>query len=373
VPSVFFYISGHGFGHASREIEVVNALLGGAGQSHEVVIRTSAAPWLFDRTVRGAFTYLDGPCDTGVVQIDSLRLDARETIARAEAFYRHLPGRVEREAALLRARDARLVISDAPPLACAAARAARVPAVVLSNFTWDWIYEGYADELKSAPDLIPTIREAYRGASEAWRLPVHGGFETFDRLVDVPFIARHAAYDRATVRQRFTLPAARRLALSSFGGYGVSDFDLHRLDCLDEWAVIVTGRAEPPALPQGVCFLDERRIYQAGFRYEDIVAAVDVVVTKPGFGIVAECLANNTAMLYTSRGHFVEYDVMVAEMPRFLRCEFVAQEDMLAGRWRAPLERLMRQPGPPEHPSTNGAEVVAGMIWDRLAASTDSP
>jgi len=372
VPSVFFYISGHGFGHASREIETINALLGRADFSHDIVVRTSAARWLFDRTIRGAFTYRAGPCDTGVIQIDSLRLDARATIERAAEFYRRLPEEIEREVAHLREHDARLVIADAPPLACAAARAAGVPAVVLSNFTWDWIYEGYQEELRSAPDLIPAIRHAYAAASEAWRLPLHGGFAPFSRIIDVPFIARHASWAPEIVRERLSLPAGRRLALSSFGGYGVTDFDAHRLDCLEEWTVIITGSGAGPPLPPGTCYLDERRIYESGLRYEDLVAAVDVVVTKPGYGIVSECLANNIAMLYTSRGRFVEYDVMIAEMPRFLRCEFVPQEDFLAGRWREPLARLMRQPVPPERPRTHGAQVVAQMIVERLAASSDS-
>ena len=373
MPSVFFYVSGHGYGHASREIEAINALLARA-TGHDVVVRTSAARWLFDHTVRGAFTYLPGACDTGVVQIDSLRLDATQTIARAAEFYRDLHEHIDREAALLRGHDARLVIADAPPLACAAARAAGIPAIVLSNFTWDWIYEAYAEELARAPNLLPVIREAYRCASDAWRLPLYGGFETFDRILDLPFIARHASYNRHIVRERLSLPSDRRLALTSFGGYGVSDFDAHRLDCLDddEWGVIVTGRGDPPSLPSGAHFLDERRVYEAGFRYEDIVAAVDAVVTKPGYGIVSECLANDTAMLYTSRGKFVEYDVMTALMPRFMRCEFVPQQDMLGGRWREALRRLMQQPAPPEHPATNGAEVVADMICHRLAASDDS-
>ena len=30
--------------------------------------------------------------------------------------------------------------------------------------------------------------------------------------------------------------------------------------------------------------------------------AADVVVTKPGYGIISECIANDTAILYTSRG-----------------------------------------------------------------------
>jgi hypothetical protein len=365
VGPVFFYISGHGFGHASREIEVVNALLGGRS-APEIVIRSSAPRWLFDRNVRGPFTLIDGPCDTGVVQIDSLRLDAAETIRRAAAFHRQLPARVAAEAALLRAHDARLVVSDAPPLACAAAQAAGVPSVVLSNFTWDWIYELYTEALAEAPDLIPAIQQAYRGADAAWRFPLHGGFETFETLVDVPFVARHATHDRDDVRRRLDLPAGGAVALASFGGYGLGDFDPWRLDCLAEWTVVITGHRPSGPLPKGVRFVDESAIFDGGLRYEDLVHAVDAVVTKPGFGIVAECLANGTAMLYTSRGRFREYEVMVAEMPRFLRCAFLDMDALFAGRWREALEHLRQLPAPPDSPRTDGAAVVAGMIDARI-------
>ncbi len=49
----------------------------------------------------------------------------------------------------------------------------------------------------------------------------------------------------------------------------------------------------------------------AGLLYQDLVAAADVVVSKPGYGIVSECVANGTALLYTSRGRFIEYDLFV--------------------------------------------------------------
>ena len=66
--------------------------------------------------------------------------------------------------------------------------------------------------------------------------------------------------------------------------------------------------------------IDESAMYDRGYRYEDLVRAVDVVVTKPGYGIISECLANDTALLYTSRGDFREYQVLVDAMPTFLRC-----------------------------------------------------
>jgi L-arabinokinase len=365
VPSVFFYVSGHGFGHASRQIEVINALARLAPR-HELVIRTSASRWLFDHTLRPAFTWLEGAADTGIAQIDSLRLDEGETIRRAAEFYRSLAERTDREAALLRQHDARFVVADAPPLACEAAAAESIPCAVLANFTWDWIYEHYPEPLARAPDLVPTIRAAYGKAQEAWRLPMHGGFAAFDRIVDLPFIGRRATRGRRETRGRIGLPEDGLLALSSFGGYGLAGLDHARLDCLDRFGVVITGHLAPPTVPAGVHFINERAIFDAGLRYEDLVGAVDVVVSKPGFGIIAECVANGTALLYTSRGRFAEYDVMVAEMPRVLRCEYLDQESLRAGQWRDALERVMALPPPAETPATNGAGIVAQMIRDRL-------
>ena len=192
-----------------------------------------------------------------------------------------------------------------------------------------------------APSVIPTIRQAYSDATEGWRLPMHGGFNDIRTVTDLPWVARHATVKRDAVLRRLSIPEGKPLAMSSFGGYGVRDLDLGTLDCLNTWSVVITGRERPPNLPDGVSFVDENAMYAAGLRYEDLVAACDVVVTKPGYGIISECLANDTALLYTSRGHFVEYDVMVREMPRVLRCAYIDQESLLAGRWQESLDALL--------------------------------
>jgi L-arabinokinase len=363
-----FYISGHGFGHASRQIEIVNALGGRLPSESRILIRTAAARWLFERTLRVPVSFHEGPCDTGIVQLDSLHLDEEATVGAAGHFYATFADRVHEERTFLREHNVDLVIADAPPLGCAAAAAAGVPSVVISNFTWDWIYEAYGQRLAaSAPHVLPTIREAYRAARAGWRLPMHGGFAGFSSVRELPYVARHRTRSRNEVLATLDVPDERPLALLSFGGYGLDGFDWRRLDCLDEWHVVTTGRASPGDLPAGVVYVHEPDLYAAGFRYEDLVAAMDVVVTKPGYGIISECLANDVAMLYTSRGRFPEYDVMVREMPRVLRCEFLDQEALLGGRWTDALSRLRRQPAPPERPRTDGAEVAARWILDEMA------
>jgi hypothetical protein len=346
VAAVAFYISGHGFGHASRQIEIARAFARRRPDAG-IVVRTTASRWLFDRTLNVPFILDDRPCDTGAVQIDSLHLDAAATIARAKDFYATLDARAADETALLREHDVRFVVADAPPLGCVAAARAGIPSVVVSNFTWDWIYAGYREYLDSAPDVIPAIQAAYKLAAAAWRLPMHGGFETFDTIVDTPFVARHATHEPAETRRRLGLPPDRRLVLPSFGGYGVAGIDLTSLDLDPSWhAVLVPDAA----------------IYEAGLRYEDVVRAVDVVLTKPGYGIISECIANDTALVYTSRGRFAEYDVLVREMPRYLRCAFLENDALLGGRWRAALEAVVGAPAPRENPRTDGADVIADMI-----------
>jgi hypothetical protein len=115
-------------------------------------------------------------------------------------------------------------------------------------------------------------------------------------------------------------------------------------------------------LPDYVRRLDESAFASGPCRYEDLVAAVDVVISKPGYGIIAECIAARTPLVYTSRGAFREYDVLVAQMPRYLRTRFISHEDLFDGRWGDALEVALAWPEPPERPRVDGADVAAATI-----------
>src|SRR4029079_11692812 len=106
---VAFYISGHGFGHASRQVEIINAF-GARSPETRIFIRSAAARWLLERTIKVPCELDDRPCDTGIVQIDSLRLDAEKSLTDARAFYDTFDERADDEARRLRTRDTRLAI-----------------------------------------------------------------------------------------------------------------------------------------------------------------------------------------------------------------------------------------------------------------------
>ena len=369
MASLAFYISGHGFGHASRQIEIINALARrGFGGRGEILIRTSAPRWLFDRTVRLPFQLHECDCDTGIVQIDSLRLDEEETVRRAGSFYARFEERTAREAAFLHHHGVDLVIADAPPLACAAAEAAGVPSIVIGNFTWDWIYAGYAERFERlAPHVIPTIRDAYREAAGALRLPLHGGFETMREVVrDIPFIARRSRRSRDEVRRALGFSLTDTVVLASFGGHHLG-LDYGAIGRRNPFRLLLTDYEYPRSSDtNGLVCVARQHLADRGWKYEDLIAAADAVVGKPGYGIVSECVANGVAFLYSLRSRFAEQDVFEREMPGCLRCRRIERDDLLAGNWREHIDALLAQPPPATIPPTGGAEQAAAAILEYL-------
>ena len=341
---VVFYISGHGFGHASRDIELIRAMCARHADAR-IVVRTAAPDRLFAPIAGAAVDVQPVEADTGLVQIDSLQLDENESARRAARFYADFDRRVAEEAELVDRVKADVVVGDIPPLAFAAAARAGMPSVAVGNFTWDWIYGAYPAFARLAPDVIPAIRRAYASATLALRLPLHGGFEPMAAVTrDIPFIARRSTRDAADTRRALGITGDRLAVLPSFGAYG-ANLPLERLRSSDRFALIEPVPDPPP-----------------GWLYQDLVAAADVVVSKPGYGIVSECVANDTALLYTSRGRFIEYDVLVAEMPHVLRCRYISQQDLFAGQWADAVEALLAQPAPAERPRVDGATVAAEAI-----------
>ena len=366
MPTVVFYISGHGLGHASRQTEIIRALRH-ERPNVEVVVKTSAPRWFFEQAQLDRIMIEPFEPDTGVSQIDSLRVNVVQSIDRCDSFHRTLQQRAEREATDLQKRDAKLVVGDIPPLACAAGAIAGLPTIAIGNFTWDWIYDNYPETAERAPSLVNTLADAYAGATAAWRLPLHSSFEAFDNVVDVPIVARRSTKDPSALRDILHLPRDRKLALFSFGRYGIGGINWSHVQKLRGYHVIFTTQDRNKGGPNGATFttLDELRLATVGITYADVMAAVDIVITKPGFGMISECAANDTAMLYTDRGRFPEYAVLVAGMSAMIRSAHIGHDELFSGCWQDHLDELLSSPRPDRN-DLSGATILgrklAGLI-----------
>jgi L-arabinokinase len=358
-PTVALAVTGHGFGHAVRCAEVARALI---GRGARVIVRSEAPRWLFPSEVEWLASP-GWPLDVGVVQQDGLEMDIDATRDAWRDFARQFDQRAEVEARLLREADVNVLLADIPPLACAAASRAGIPSFGLTNFTWDWIYAVWTD----FEDIVAHIRASYAQAQGLLRLPLHSAqpdaFSAFTRIEDVPLIVRRAARPREEVRRQYELAADARVVLLSFGGFPARGVDMARLGHWTDYEFVLTPPLADASfdLPANV-----RIVNPAPHEYVSFLAACDAVVTKPGYGMVADCLANRVAVLFTDRGPFREYDVLAEALQRLGRARYLPRQALMAGELGPPLDLLLASRTAWTEQPMDGAEVVSERVLERV-------
>ncbi len=353
-----YYISGHGLGHASRSCQVIQTLCL-RHPSISVSVVSDAHPWFFKRVLGASVPVRYKRLDVGVLQQDCLVMREEETLQACRSQLSRQDPLVAEEARCLRQDGIDLVVADIPSLPFVAAARAGVPSVGLSNFSWDWIYEGMLEKHRGYGDVIAALRQNYACADRMLRLPFHGELSAFAAIEELPLVARVGTRDPQQVRRKLGVPEGARLGLVSFGGVGLKGCDFSALAALKGWLFV--AESEVPSSGPGL-----RCLSPGQFFYPDLVRAADVVITKPGYGIVSEAIANDTAVLYTSRGDFREQALLIDGLARYARSLFIDVADFRAGRWGDYLETLMRTESPPGGLRMDGDRVAA----DRLAALT---
>ncbi len=355
MSDIRYYITGHGLGHASRSCQIINTLRRRHPQI-SVEVASTAAPWFFQEFLDESVPVQPLALDFGVLQQDSLIMREEETLRAYRAFLPQRQRLTVREAASLRKEKVKLVAADIPAAAFAAAADADVYSVGVSNFTWDWIYAGLAERHGGYDDVLQSLGQDYRKAELLLRLPFHTRESVIRAVEDQPLVARVSPHGKEERRKALGLPTECRVGLISFGGFGLKDFDPSPLRKLEDW--IFLSETRPDDAPANV-----RPLPAGDYAYPDLVRAADVVVTKPGYGIVSECLVNGTACLYTGRGDFREQALLIEGLHRYGRAREIGNDDLRRGNWGTALEELLAQPQPRETLASNGDVLIA----DRLA------
>ncbi|HSF58500.1 MAG TPA: glycosyltransferase family protein [Candidatus Binatia bacterium] len=354
MSSILYYITGHGYGHAVRSNQVIHQLQRIA-PDRKIYVRTTAPEWL----IHGRVIPSRQAIDIGIVQKDSLDMDLEATLQACRALHDKLPSIIEREVDFVKEHQICLIVGDIPPLCFEIAARASIASVAIGNFTWSEIYRAYIKNYPGFGSLIKEMEDFQRKASLALTLPYACGVDGFARRQPIPWIARTSALTREQARLAFGLPQSATIVLLSFGGLGLKRIAWRKLKDLSEFFFVTTGETEQS--------IDNMRVLsEAQRKYEDLVRAVDVVVTKPGYGIVADVISHQVRALYTDRGDFSEYPYLVQALNECATAEFVSQDELLSGNLESWLERLLNKkpnwPGVPLDGAAIAAEKILALI-----------
>jgi L-arabinokinase len=354
--AIAVYVSGHGFGHAVRVGEVLDRL---ARRRPTLTMHVcSAAPASLFPDLPGRLVHRPVALDVGMVQRSGVEVDFAATLSRLHELDTSWDERCAAETAWLESIRAVLVLGDVPALAFAASERAGVPSLALANFTWEWVYATYAERDSRFARHAARAAAAYRAARCLLRLPFHAPTTAFESIADLPLIARRRSESIDEARRRLDLPRETPLVLVSFGGHGQPELDERALARMQDVAFVSTGgfalrASNLLARPQSI-------------DYALLLRACDAVLTKPGYGIVADSLANGVRLLCVRRDDFPEAAILERALLEHGTAELVTAADLASGRIREPLERLLARPAAPAELDVDGAERAADRLEQEL-------
>jgi len=358
VNTILFYISGHGFGHVTRESPVIYALRR-ILPHYRIAVRSPAPIWFLQASLPPDTIIERAEIDVGVRQLDSLNMEREKTLHDYTNLIKNKSSIIASEARWCIEHNVKLIVADIPPFAFDIARAVSVPSICIANFAWDWIYAAFLPQYPAFAPVIDDIKSSHSLCALCLTTPLTCDLSSFPHRQSIPLICRQSAMTKEEARFKAGLPPNKKILLFSFGGFGLNS-GFKKIPRIPLDTVIVS--TQPDLQMDGFIYLSRADISKLKIEYWDLVRAADAVITKPGYGIVAECLANQTPIIYTEREGFPEYDVIVKEMKQYLPALHLPQTELLSGNWHQYLEEFYRLDKSFHPLPLNGAETAAGII-----------
>jgi hypothetical protein len=251
----------------------------------------------------------------------------------------------------------KLVICDISPLGINAAKKAGIPAVLIENFTWDWIYESYVE---SFPEFEPFNRKFKHLFAEAnYHIkaePVSDPMPDCD-LKCSP-ISRLARQSKAEIRQCLNITEGKKVVLVTMGGIPTRFQFLEQLSAFEEAIFIIPGSSDT-VLQQGNLRLLP---HHSGFYHPDLVSAADAVIAKAGYSTIAEAFHAGIPFGYLLRQNFRESTPLGKYIHDVMNGIEFTETDFETGGWQEKISALLGK-AKINHPIKNGADQVADFIF----------
>ncbi len=357
---IAFYITAHGFGHGVRSSDIIRAYKRQHPEHPAYIVSGLPAAFFQARLgdVLSPFdTIRNASFDVGMVQQDAIRTDVEATLAATLDLCHRAEELVLGEQDYLSRNGIRAVVADIPGIPLAAAKRAGIPAIAIGNFSWDWIYAEFAARDPRWQPVIEHFQGCYRQADLLLRLPFPCDTGVFRRIEDVPLLAELGRSRRDELARDFGASLEKRWVLLSFTSLQWEPGALRKLQALQDYEFFVVRPFDWP--DTGLHAVEPAR-----YPFSDVVASVDVVVSKPGFGIVSDCIANGKPLIYADRTDFAEYEVLVDAIALYLRNHHIPSSDLYAGDLLPALEHVLTAPEPAERLGRGGAGLAARRIYE---------
>ena len=355
-----YFVTPHGYGHAARAVAVMAALRQ-VIPNIQLEIFTTVSAHFFADSLGPDFGYHHQMTDIGLVQKNSLQEDVPETVRRLDEFLPFAPALVEQLAQQVLALGCQVVLCDIAPLGLAVAKAARLPSILVENFTWDWIYEGYSSIDAGMARHIPYLRQVFASAETHIQTQPICAPQPVELVVGP--ISRKARTPAAQMREQLGLPSAAKVIMVTMGGSSWDFTFLRQLIRQSDYYFIIATNDSTLEQRDNLLLLPRH----STFFHPDLVNVSDAVIGKVGYSTLAEIYQAGVPYGYIPRPRFRESAVLSRFIADEMQGLAISPAQFQDGSWLARLPELLALPRLSQPDLTNGADQIARFVQERLS------
>lgn len=359
---IAYFISSHGFGHATRASAVMNALAERDPEIHFEIF-TGTPEWLFRDAKIPSFGYHPGAVDVGMVQRSPMEHDLPATVRAVSAYLNEIPEKAALLAEILKQMEIRAVLCDISPLGIVAGKEAGLPVLLFEIFTWDWIYEPYIPECPEFAEINSRLKEIfalpdYRMQSE----PLCDPLPHPDVLI--PPVSRKPQLSPAELRKALKIPESHRIGLISMGGIPENLEFAVNSNIPENVTLLLPGTFAHIEYIGNKILLP----HHSGYYHPDMVHAADFLIGKAGYSTIGEVCAAGAAFGFISREGFRESGVTTDFLRRRSNTLEVSQKRFDAFTLDEEINQLLELGKTAPQP-VNGSEIAANFILQKIRES----
>ncbi len=359
---IAFFVSHHGFGHAARSASIMSALKV-ILPSIQFEVFTQTPAWFFKNSLTTPFSYNSCLTDIGLVQRTPLLEDLPKTVDLLDDFLPFDSVAIANLSRKVAEKKCDLIVCDIAPIGIKIAEKIGIPSVLIENFTWDWIYQGYETRYPKLGKPISYLQKLFDSADYHIQAEPVCRSRNVDLCVNP--VSRSVRTPAGRVRKALGIPNDKKLVVITMGGIPEKYDSLAQLRKERKIHFVVPGGNDCLSVQDNIILLP----YKSDFFHPDLINASDAVIGKVGYSTLSEIYHAGVPFGYISRPDFRESEILAAYIDKHMNGISLTDGEYQSGGWISRLSELLVLPRV-RRSDPNGANQAASFLRGLLSELT---
>ncbi len=290
---IVIYVSDHGFGHASRVIGLVRQL---QQRNCEIIIKNSNA-YDFLKSHLPNNKIIKLKTDVGPISdIFSNNPDYEKTFSLYDNWINDQQKWLNKEIKFYKNKKIDLIISDISPISIKLANILHIPSVTIANFTWIDILEKFPHN-KNKNKILNWLKDSSEMTDLCIKTPLHMKLNGMKRTKKCSLLCRNITKSNKDILKKLKLN--HKPITVYFGNNSLPKIN------------ITTNK-----LKTNIIYLLQNnikinnKIIKNREESQNIISASNLVISKPGYSIISECINSLCPIFLIPRKNYPEDKVL---------------------------------------------------------------